>query len=468
MNRLRTLALSLAAAMALAAWWLSSRVAAPTSEPPAPPATLRDSTGPLTLAAAGDTSVPRPLPQPGVDPGFDEVVRILRGASLAFTNLEGQLRRADAGGASAGPRWSAGTPETARELRRIGFTLVSRANNHAADGGAESIGETTAALDAAGLLSAGCGGDLDGARAPALVGAAPRRVALVAVTTSASDEARATKTRGEIQGRAGVNVVRYVPDVTADPVTYAALRRMAIASHQIEETTSELRLSGRLIRKGAATTVDLVADQNDVEEALAAIAKARAAADIVVVSLHSHEPGNRSDTPAAFVQRFARMAIDRGASLVIGHGPHRLRGIEIYKGGAILYSLGSFAFQYAAIDPRAPGVSDVFDADTDLDEIAITAPAGPGSFVPLSFDEPVWWESVVATATFDGGVLKRIRLDPIDLGVDLPQKDRGTPRAADAGRGAAILRRLADLSSGSNTAIRMEDGAGIVDLPPGP
>ena len=64
-------------------------------------------------------------------------------------------------------------------------------------------------------------------------------------------------------------------------------------------------------------------------------------------------------------------------------------------------------------------------------------------------------------------MLKGIRLDPIDLGVDRPQGDRGTPRAAGAGRGAAILRRLADLSAGSNTTIRIQDGAGIVDLAPG-
>jgi hypothetical protein len=62
--------------------------------------------------------------------------------------------------------------------------------------------------------------------------------------------------------------------------------------------------------------------------------------------------------------------------------------------------------------------------------------------------------------------LKRIRLDPIDLGVDRPQTDRGTPRAADAGRGIAILRRLAALSASSNTAIRIQDGAGVVDLTP--
>jgi poly-gamma-glutamate capsule biosynthesis protein CapA/YwtB (metallophosphatase superfamily) len=470
-NRTLAIAMSFVVALGLAAWWLGwfpSRVAAPASAPEAGPVTLRDSTGPVTLALTGDTMAPRGFPQPGADPAFDAVVRILQHASLGITNLDGQLRRGASDPAPAAPGWNAGTPQMAGELRRIGFTLISRANNHGADGGADAIAATSAAIDAAGLFSAGAGGDLDAAQAPAVVGVTPRRVALISVTTSAADEARATKTRGagEIIGRPGVNVLRYSPDVVADPATYAALREMAIASHQIDAGSAELRLSGRLIRKGDRTTVDLVADENDEEDILATIAKARAAADVVVVSLHSHEPGNRDDEPAAFVERFAKQAIDRGASLVVGHGPHRLRGIEIYKGGAIFYSLGNFAFEYSALDRTAgmPGMIDVYDADTNLAQRAITAPAGPSAPAPMDYSELVWWESVVATVTFDGGTLKSVRLDPIDLGVTRALNDRGTPRTVDAGKGTAILHRLQDLSTRLSTPVRIQDGVGFVDV----
>jgi poly-gamma-glutamate synthesis protein (capsule biosynthesis protein) len=261
-----------------------------------------------------------------------------------------------------------------------------------------------------------------------------------------------------------VNVLRYSPNVTADPATYAALRQMAIASHQIDAASTELRLSGRLIRKGDRTTVDLVADENDEEDILATIAKARAAADVVVVSMHSHEPGNRDDEPAAFVRRFAKLAIDRGASLVVGHGPHRLRGIETYKNGVIFYSLGNFAFEYSALDRTAPGMIDVYDADTNLAQRAITAPAGPSVPAPMDYAELVWWESVVATVTFDGGTLKSVRLDPIDLGVTRALNDRGTPRAVDAGKATAILHRLQDLSTRLSTPVRIQDGVGFVDV----
>ena len=77
-------------------------------------------------------------------------------------------------------------------------------------------------------------------------------------------------------------------------------------------------------------------------------------ADIVVVSFHGGAEGSgatrvpnkteiffgeaRGNEPA-----FAHAVIDAGADLVLGHGPHVLRGMEIYKGHLIAYSLGNFA-----------------------------------------------------------------------------------------------------------------------------
>ena len=63
-------------------------------------------------------------------------------------------------------------------------------------------------------------------------------------------------------------------------------------------------------------------------------------ADWVIVSVHCHESGTHRDEPPAFLEAFARAAIDEGADMFFGHGPHVTRGIEIYKGKPILYSLG--------------------------------------------------------------------------------------------------------------------------------
>ena len=94
----------------------------------------------------------------------------------------------------------------------------------------------------------------------------------------------------------------------------------------------------------------------------AAVKKARAQSDFLMVSFHQHwagapnpnprrsDPNNRRILPADLndpVNRVAegrslicRAAIDAGADVVIGHGPHVLNGVEIYKGKPIIYSLG--------------------------------------------------------------------------------------------------------------------------------
>jgi poly-gamma-glutamate capsule biosynthesis protein CapA/YwtB (metallophosphatase superfamily) len=413
-------------------------------------------TGPLAIAAAGDIVAVTPWPALGTDAGFDEATSVVRRATLAVANLEETLRN---GPTSATAGWPIGSSATARDLRRAGFTIIARANNHGADGGAGAVARTSRVLDGAGLRAAGTGSDLETAFAGVSIGSAPRRVALVALTTSASDEARATETRGEILGRPGVAAIRIDADVTADPRTYATLAEMARSTQTGHESSAGLELAGRLIKRGAATSVHLTTNPNDERDALSAIVRARATADVVVVSIHSHEPGNLSVEPAPLLRELAHQAIDRGAALVVGHGPRQLRGVEVYGRGVILYSLGNFAFEAAAIPPDA---GDVFDANTDLNELALGAMSPARSTRLPSYDAAVWWESVIATATFDAGVLKELRFDPIDLGVDRPIAQRGLPRRASPARANAILERIAAMSAAFGTTVRIDAGVGYV------
>jgi poly-gamma-glutamate capsule biosynthesis protein CapA/YwtB (metallophosphatase superfamily) len=92
----------------------------------------------------------------------------------------------------------------------------------------------------------------------------------------------------------------------------------------------------------------------DLNQAKQVVQKASGMADIVVIQVHwgaegaamTHvKPGtemflgeNRGDPMA-----FSRAVIDAGADLIIGHGPHTLRALELYKGRLIAYSLGNFA-----------------------------------------------------------------------------------------------------------------------------
>lgn len=91
----------------------------------------------------------------------------------------------------------------------------------------------------------------------------------------------------------------------------------------------------------------------DLERAAAVVKQLKEGHDIVVVSFHGGTEGRGAlyveDHEEEFlgekrgnVMRFARAVVDAGADLVIGHGPHVPRAIEIYRGRLIAYSLGNF------------------------------------------------------------------------------------------------------------------------------
>lgn len=92
----------------------------------------------------------------------------------------------------------------------------------------------------------------------------------------------------------------------------------------------------------------------DAAKAKQVISDLRDSSDIVIVSMHigaegkkfnritrktEHFVGENRGNPYAF----ARLAIDAGADIVFGHGPHVARAIDLYKGKFIAYSLGNFA-----------------------------------------------------------------------------------------------------------------------------
>jgi poly-gamma-glutamate capsule biosynthesis protein CapA/YwtB (metallophosphatase superfamily) len=92
---------------------------------------------------------------------------------------------------------------------------------------------------------------------------------------------------------------------------------------------------------------------NETEKAIELIRKVKSLSDILVISIHGGSEGEKAmyvpdDNEYLFgeyrgnLYRFCRLAIDNGADLIIGHGPHVIRGIEIYKGKVIAYSLGNF------------------------------------------------------------------------------------------------------------------------------
>ncbi|MGF1467164.1 MAG: CapA family protein [Sandaracinaceae bacterium] len=257
---------------------------------PAPAAPSATGSREITIGATGDLLAHIRLIEAArlheAEGGFGHVLGGMRAVideqEIAFLNLETPLsERIDA--VSADPPILGAPAAIAPALAEVGFDVASVANNHAFDQGADGLADTLGALREAGIASVGAAaGDGDPFRRwVARRGAV--RVAFVAVTERLN--------RG-----AGV------------PSPPARLARF------------------------------------DEEAVRGALAAAREAADVVVLSIHwSHDFAER---PSRRQRELARQLVEDGADLVLGHGPHVLQEVERTtspRGDAVIaYSLGNF------------------------------------------------------------------------------------------------------------------------------
>ncbi len=172
--------------------------------------------------------------------------------------------------------------DTLQVLKRLKVVAVSLGNNHMLDYGEESLVETLEHLDAAGINHVGAGRNYEEANQPLIMEVDGERIAILshALIFSASTKV------------AGANS----PGVSDYRVKHILRRISALANEGCK----------------------------------------------VIVSLHWGM--EYSFYPLPYQQEQARSMIDHGAAVVVGHGPHYPQGIERYRGGEIVYSLGNFIF----------------------------------------------------------------------------------------------------------------------------
>ena len=115
---------------------------------------------------------------------------------------------------------------------------------------------------------------------------------------------------------------------------------------------------------------------HDLEAAAALVQEAKQQADIVVISVHGGAEGTDAihtrNQPEFFFSEnrgnmvaFARTLIDQGADLILGHGPHVPRAIELYQGKLIAYSLGNFLGYRTLATEGALGTSMILQVQLD-------------------------------------------------------------------------------------------------------
>jgi poly-gamma-glutamate capsule biosynthesis protein CapA/YwtB (metallophosphatase superfamily) len=254
-----------------------------------PQPTPQPTAEPITIAAVGDIMLGSTFPNESRMPPNDgadmlkEVTPILSAADIAFGNLEGPMLE---GGVSAkcGTRancFAFRVPTRyGKYLKEAGFRILNLANNHAGDFGDQGRASTRKVLDELGIKHSG------------------------------SDKGEFASTILEVKGR-----------------------RVGFISFAFNNISLNV---------------------NDLETARRVVADLKRRADIVVVSVHGGAEGSgvqhvpyRNEIflgePRGDLRAFAHTVIDAGADLMLGHGPHVLRGMEVYKNHLVVYSLGNFA-----------------------------------------------------------------------------------------------------------------------------
>lgn len=430
----------------------------------------------LRLLLTGDSILQRRLQSerdPALRPLFDKV----RAADVAFTNLEvlandyrGDPALESGGSHFGAPSW------VLDELVEAGFDLFATATNHCLDYSISGLLHSIEAMEARGLSFAGVGRNLEEARRPVYRTHPNGTVALISCASSFAKGQEAGAQRQDLPGRPGLNPLHFetVHEVTGPQL--AALREIADGLGLEADRQAKIKLGFAFapadpavfplgdmkFRLADAATnrpaVRTTPNARDVAAMVRWVEEARGLSDLVVVSLHAHEQAESKEIPAEFIPAFARGMIDAGADLVAGHGPHLLRGMEIYKGKPIFYSLGNFLGQNELVAKIPADGYERFRADPELKPGQVYQSRTRNDQGGFPADRR-YWESVVPVLEWEGRELRGIELLPITLGWKDARHRRGRPRLAEGEEARTILDRFAALSKPFGTTVDVERSA---------
>jgi poly-gamma-glutamate synthesis protein (capsule biosynthesis protein) len=430
----------------------------------------------LRLALAGDSIVQRRL-LTLEDATLRPLFELIRGADISFTNLEvlpndffGDPALESGGSHFGAPSW------VLDELTEAGFDLFGMATNHSLDYGISGLLRAIEAMRDRNLSYAGVGPNLEEARRPTYHTHPNGTVALLSCAATFAAGREASAQRPDMAGRPGLNPLRYrtVYEVTPDQLATVAEMAEQLGLERMRRKIVQLGFGfppddpaivvfDKLhFRAAEQPAIRRQARPDDVEDIARWVREARELSDLVLVSFHAHEWADDEESPAEFLPAFAHRMIDEGASLVVGHGPHLLRGMEVYKGCPIFYSLGNFVGQNELV-PRLPAdFYERFRAEPHMT---------PGMVFKQRSDsdrkgfpaEPRFWETVVPICSFADGKLSSLEIHPVTLGLGQARHLRGRPRLATGEEAARILDRFASLSEPFGT--HLEIGGTMASLP---
>jgi poly-gamma-glutamate synthesis protein (capsule biosynthesis protein) len=256
---------------------------------------VRSALGYVELAERASGALPRPVDFGYVWGDALEELR-LRAPQARIVNLETAVTLAEDAWPGKGIHYRM-HPRNAPCLAAAGIDCCVLANNHVLDWGVAGLEETLKTLQAAGLRAAGAGRDAEEAAAPAVL-------------------------------------------------EWAAGERLLVFSYAMESSGVPPAWAAGPERPGVNLLADL--SRQSCDAIARQVAAARLPGDRVVVSIHWG--GNWGYAVSREERAFAHRLIDAGAADVLhGHSSHHARGIELYRGRAILYGCGDFVNDYEGI-----------------------------------------------------------------------------------------------------------------------
>src|SRR5213594_4719635 len=413
-------------------------------------------TAPFTFAAVGDIIIRRPVGEG--DAGYQALAKVMREADMTYANMEGPiLDEANFHRPLAG-----GPKSVVNELKRMGVRIMTDANNHTLDAGLEGMFETHRLLDEAGIVHAGSGKNLAGAR-QARIAVTPKgtvaAIGMYSIDPSSNNRSRYTDATENMPGLNPLHVTPYNV-VTAEHMQALKKIRDAVYARRPEVHVPVAPVAadepaGRLRLFQTAFTVgphpgDLTyeMDPADIKDIIKNVRVGKQLADFLVVAIHCHQNSfafqaySQDHSTPNFLIELAHQVIDNGADAFVGHGVHTLRGVEIYKGKPIFYGVSSFFYHRGT----APEITD--------------RSAGPssGDLVDDSL------ETLLTTSRFEDGKLVEVRLYPADLGQDRdrPISRSGTPSTPSPEMARRVLERLQTLSKQFGTTVSIQNGIGVI------
>lgn len=441
------------------------------------------------VTAVGELMVSRPFSMYD-EPDFLEIKKKLEAADVGYGHLEMNFIDQDhipcpSRGDWVGSYMNA-DPVIAKDIKWLGVDIMSLANNHSFDFGAEGLVENRKHCIDAGIASAGTGRDLEEAGAPAFYESPMGRVALISTTSGNRNSEWANLPKGMIPARPGVNPLRvhtrfHVTQDIADSLKKMgeALKIFATKGTYIEGDglsheefavgafMENSKYSGHTYVIDDECRMEIYNNRKDLERIIRGVKDARKVSDLVMVGHHFNvSEGPRGDEPTSFAREFAHAVIDAGADMYFGHGWHRTLGIEIYKGKPIIYGMGNI-FAQSQFLQKVP--YDSFEVwNHDMDKLPTLLPQDEPLHPGLDRPSPLWWSSAVYEYEFDENRnIKSIKLTPVELGRDYSeteviitrhtgQKCEGRPMIAHGENARLTLERFKELSALYGTEITIE------------